>query len=1090
MEGKIISPDKSITGQSNCEQNDSFVSFVILFGFTISRIAWDTLVVRDRRHCTRPDEIFNEVLEHLKAAAGGTSIQSVMTVFRPQQPDELWGLRFWSSQFVRYAGYKDRASLEILGDTANADFTSYLIETNLWKPPAEKSAFDVLPLVIKVPGNDTPFVYELPKAAINEVKIEHPKFAKVKDLGYKWTTIPAINNFIVTLGGIKYTAAPFNGWYVTTEIARNLLERYGATKPLATAMGFELNDTFLAQKISTELESAILFSFEKNKITMVDPDTVGRSFLTHCKREQSSGRECPAQWSWIGGLVGEFNLKKTLLCANPSIFTDIYSLNVGPTNPVWHLEMKDFYKTPRFDYCCDPWRVTDLRGIAGGSEHEADGKDLEDSTEQKDLMPKVLIAFGSETGTAESIALTMARLLKVCEPSVSTLNEAYELMIQRNIEYTHILIICSTFGSGYPPTNAMQFFKGDLKGKVPVDISYSVLALGSTLYLDDFCKAGKSIHRKMEAAGARPMTDDVTCVDAAQGRQDTTAMNWCSLIKKLLLPESLMAQVSSSTRARRFSVCGPPLYTLKWNVDTSCSKRSPVHVARREGMMRCIENKDLLKDGNISDRSTRHIELQLPHGVVYQVGDHLSITPVNDFDMVSRFCQCFAQELEETAAQLGLNTLAPEQSHRSNVNVSSTVLCQYPFHVECIENGRASPHPAKHLSTNNTLHEVLRLYVDLSFTSKPHVVNLLSLLSTKLLEREHAPPPSSSSTSTSVSRSFIKMATEAIQQYHDLGESAKLDDIIAQYPTIVHFLERFRTLFCERDKNKQPVLSIVDLLILMPRLKPRRYSISSSNMTSPHTLSITVGVLNYHTRAVIKAEGVCSHYLAKLKPGDMVDAQVLESSFKPPTSSSSPIIMISAGTGLAPFMGFLNDRAASMNTNMNVNQSSDGVNFRGCHLLIPWLNDRAASRKKHTNHQSSDHGDDNFGECHLFFGCRSDKEILYKDQLMEWDSNGVMQLHLALSRPHADSNEPKQYVQDCLGQDPTGRKIANLLLSNSNQDTCIYICGDAEMAKSCSEVFISLLAKYGNMSNIAAGQYIKSMRIDNRWQFDVWSRFD
>ncbi len=132
-----------------------------------------------------PREIFNEVKEHLKLATGGTNIQSVMTIFMPQHSEEIWGLRFWSSQFVRYAGYS-LDSGEILGDPANADFTSYLISNNLWEPPKERSAFDVLPLVLKMPSNDIPFVYELPEECIHEINIAHPKFRKVRNLGYKW----------------------------------------------------------------------------------------------------------------------------------------------------------------------------------------------------------------------------------------------------------------------------------------------------------------------------------------------------------------------------------------------------------------------------------------------------------------------------------------------------------------------------------------------------------------------------------------------------------------------------------------------------------------------------------------------------------------------------------------------------------------------------------------------------------------------------------------------------------------------------------------------------------------------------------------
>ena len=241
----------------------------------------------------------------MKLATGGASIQSVMTVFRPQRHNELFGTRFWSSQFIRYCGYKDRDSEEIMGDPACVDLTSYLIEKKLWTPPERRTAFDILPLVLKIPGNDIPFIYQLPKSVTHEVHLEHPEFPEVKDLGYKWAAVPAISNFMMNLGGIKYSAAPFNGWFVSIEVARNLLERYHVTEPLAIAMNMNLSDKFLAQKVSAELESAIIHSFEKSDFTIVDPDTVGHSFITHCKRERSAGRECPAQWSWIGGLVGK-----------------------------------------------------------------------------------------------------------------------------------------------------------------------------------------------------------------------------------------------------------------------------------------------------------------------------------------------------------------------------------------------------------------------------------------------------------------------------------------------------------------------------------------------------------------------------------------------------------------------------------------------------------------------------------------------------------------------------------------------------------------------------------------------------------------
>ena len=62
--------------------------------------------MRDMRHIKTEQGMFNEVLEHLKLATCQPSIQSVMTIFRPKGLNEKWGPRFWNSQIVRYAAYR------------------------------------------------------------------------------------------------------------------------------------------------------------------------------------------------------------------------------------------------------------------------------------------------------------------------------------------------------------------------------------------------------------------------------------------------------------------------------------------------------------------------------------------------------------------------------------------------------------------------------------------------------------------------------------------------------------------------------------------------------------------------------------------------------------------------------------------------------------------------------------------------------------------------------------------------------------------------------------------------------------------------
>ena len=289
----------------------------------IGRIAWNTLMVRDCRHIESADEIFKDVEEHLRIATCGTNIQSVMSVYKPKAVNEMWGTRFWSSQFVRYAGYKDKETDEVLGDPANVGFTDYIIKKGYWEPPKKKTRHDVLPLLLKIPGVRDPYVYELPKEFVHEVHIEHPDYPAIKELGLRWAAVPAISNFNMNIGGVDYQCMPFNGWFVSVEVVRNLFERYKLAKEWAIAMGISTETKRIyEQRAFLEMDVALNYSFEKQGFTMVDQETVGNSFMVHCKRERDAGRECPGQWSWIGGLT-------------------------GPTNVTWHHEMRDFYVAPQ-----------------------------------------------------------------------------------------------------------------------------------------------------------------------------------------------------------------------------------------------------------------------------------------------------------------------------------------------------------------------------------------------------------------------------------------------------------------------------------------------------------------------------------------------------------------------------------------------------------------------------------------------------------------------------------------------------------------------------------------------------------------------
>ncbi|HEY0752509.1 MAG TPA: nitric oxide synthase oxygenase [Ktedonobacteraceae bacterium] len=265
----------------------------------IGRLHWQTLTVRDLRHLTTADEIFQALLDHLRSATNAGKIRSIITVFAPPLPG-CEGIQIWNPQLIRYAGYRQPDG-SIIGDPAQADFTDALRVLGWRGGPG--TPFDVLPIVIKMPGQE-PCLFEIDQEFILEVPLSHPDYPWFSELGLKWHALPVISNMRLEIGGISYTAAPFNGWYMGTEIgARNLgdVNRYNLLPVIAEKMGLDTHAdrSLWKDRALVELNVAVLASFASEGVTIVDHHTASRQFLLHDAREKVSGRNVPAHWVWL-----------------------------------------------------------------------------------------------------------------------------------------------------------------------------------------------------------------------------------------------------------------------------------------------------------------------------------------------------------------------------------------------------------------------------------------------------------------------------------------------------------------------------------------------------------------------------------------------------------------------------------------------------------------------------------------------------------------------------------------------------------------------------------------------------------------------
>jgi nitric-oxide synthase len=299
----------------------------------IGRLHWKSLTVRDLRHLSTAEDIFEAIVEHLRLGTNGGKIRPMMSVFAPQAPDAP-GIRIWNPQVIRYAGYR-QVDGSVLGDPSHVELTEVIRELG-WRG-GQGTPFDILPLVIQMP-DQPPRLFELPRDAVLEVPISHPDYAWFDALGLKWHALPLISNMRLEIGGVSYSAAPFNGWYMGTEIgARNFGDegRYNILPVIAELMGLDVRSdrTLWKDRAMVELNVAVLHSFAQHGVTIVDHHTASRQLVWHESREKLAGRMMPADWSWIVPPLS------------------------GSSTPVFHCPYEDVTLTPNIFYQPMPWQA-------------------------------------------------------------------------------------------------------------------------------------------------------------------------------------------------------------------------------------------------------------------------------------------------------------------------------------------------------------------------------------------------------------------------------------------------------------------------------------------------------------------------------------------------------------------------------------------------------------------------------------------------------------------------------------------------------------------------------------------------------------
>lgn len=224
------------------------------------------------------------------------------------------------------------------------------------------------------------------------------------------------------------------------------------------------------------------------------------------------------------------------------------------------------------------------------------------------------------------------------------------------------------------------------------------------------------------------------------------------------------------------------------------------------------------------------------------------------------------------------------------------------------------------------------------------------------------------------------------------------------------------------------------LIGLLRPLTPRLYSIASAQAEVESEVHVTVGVVRYDIEGRTRAGGASSFLADRVEEEGEVRVFIEHNdNFRLPANPQTPVIMIGPGTGIAPFRAFMQQRAAD---------GAEGKN---------WLF---------------------FGNPHFT------EDFLYQVEWQRYVKEGVLsRIDMAWSR---DQKE-KVYVQDKLREQ--GAELWRWI----NDGAHIYVCGDANrMAKDVEQVLLEVIAEFGAMDIEAADEFLSELRVERRYQRDVY----
>jgi len=838
-----------------------------------NRKHWSELKLVDARRATTATDMFDACCSLLDRAVESSAALASIVVFRPQTPGTLDGPRVWNSQLLRFAGYR-MADGSVRGDPAELGFAQVLESEFGWKPPVERGMFDIMPLLLQPHPDAEPEMFTLPKQYCPTVPLSHPQHAWFAELNLRWYGIPVVAALDMDVGGacfglatkvhrlqrthllfpgLTYTAAPFNGWYSVTEITRNLTDegRYNLAPLVGAKLGLDVRSeaALWRDMAMSEIARAVLHSFARAGIAMVDHHTLLRSFMQWYPKELAERGYCPGNWKWImppiAASAGAHYLglsKMTEYTLKPGYFA----------GPGWYKLRRRWLDNPRAAGSDSAARVA---ANSARINPAVCALVLKASSRYKQrvlaLRSRVCILYATATGTAKAAAMELLRLLsEVAMVTVLDLSTSpHEALAQAMRETRLLLIVTSTFNSGEVPTvgaaRALRWLRKEAEeGRSPAcGVPFSVLGLGSTAY-PRFCAAAFEMHEVFAACAAIPLLPQPGCCDA-QDSPELAKLQWLAATVAAaadagFIPTAKAARLAALMASNAEVECDyanslpmtPPFTAAPIKLGTEAM---PVPMGAFEAVVSAARPL----------AGAAHLTLALPpYGAEYTTGDTAALWALND-----------PADVNAVLAALGLVGAADHP---------------FIFRATTIRSSAAS-HAAPPFPSPITFRVALSACVALRDT--PTLLQLRAL-------RGYV--------ATRAALAALGPATASYEAYAARVRDAGI--------TWARLFDAFPPL------AEAGALSASAFFACAPHIRPRYYSIASA--PGGGSLDVVVSQLTYH-HAGSEQRGFASTWLncAAVEGTRLGCNIIINGHFRLPNNPASPVVMVGAGAGVAPLRG-------------------------------------------------------------------------------------------------------------------------------------------------------------------------------------------